>query len=112
MPTIQINGSINIGGNDENYQVQDIAEEVRKLVPHADIRFTGEVGEDPRNYRVNFDLLGALLPDFELQYTLATALEELHQKMLEHGFNAADFESDQFVRLRTLMKRLELIEAN
>ena len=74
--------------------------------------FTGEVGEDPRNYRVNFDLLGTLLPDFELQYTLAAGAEELHQKMLEHGFSAADFEGDQFVRLRTLKKRLELIEAN
>ena len=43
---------------------------------------------------------------------LAAGLEELHHKMLEHGFSAADFEGDQFVRLRTLKKRLELIGAN
>ena len=101
------NRAVNVGGNAENYQVRDVAEHVKRLVPQADVAFTGEVGSDPRNYRVRFDLLGSLLPDFELQYTLASGMDELHAKMVEHGFVAADFEGPQFVRLRTLQGRLD-----
>ena len=56
-----------------------------------------------------FDLLNALLPEFKLEYTLASGMEELHAKFVEHGFSTADFEGDQFVRLRTLQKRLDRI---
>lgn len=54
---------------------------------------------DPRNYRVKFDLLSQLLPDFKLQYNLKTGMEELYRKMVEHGFGKKDFEGDRFVRL-------------
>ena len=98
------NKAINVGANTENYQVRDVGDQVRRLVPSAKITYTGEVGADPRNYRVNFDLLYQLLPDFKLQYNLATGMEELHRKMVEHGFGKKDFEGDQFVRLRTLQE--------
>ncbi|MGA0174205.1 MAG: NAD-dependent epimerase/dehydratase family protein, partial [Phycisphaerales bacterium] len=103
------NRAINVGGNSENYQVRDVAAQVERLIPDAKVAFTGEVGNDPRNYRVRFDLLNRLIPDFKLQYTLASGMEELHRKMVEHGFGRADFEGDQFVRLRTLRKRLQLL---
>jgi hypothetical protein len=32
-------------------------------------------------------------------------MEELHRKMVEHGFGKKEFEGDQFVRLRTLKNR-------
>ena len=105
------NKAVNVGGNSENYQVKDVAKHVERLVPAATIAFTGEVGEDPRNYRVNFDMLGTVLPQFKLAYTLGSGMDELHAKMVEHGFNARDFESDQFVRLRTLSGRLDRIGA-
>jgi nucleoside-diphosphate-sugar epimerase len=94
--------AVNVGADDENYQVRDVAALVQELVPGADIEFTGEVGNDPRSYRVNFDLLSRLVPDFRLQYSLRSGMEELHAKLTEHGFSRADWESDQFVRLRRL----------
>ena len=103
------NQIVNIGGNAENYQVKDVADLVQELVPEANIVFTGEVGEDPRNYRVNFDKLGALLPDFRLEYTLRSGMEELFRKYKEHGFNREDFDGPQFVRMRTLKDRLQLL---
>jgi nucleoside-diphosphate-sugar epimerase len=99
------NKAINIGANTENYQVRDVGNQVQRLIPSANIAYTGEVGADPRNYRVKFDLLYQLLPDFKLQYNLATGMEELHRKMVEHGFGKKDFEGEQFVRLRTLKNR-------
>ena len=99
--------AINIGANSENYQVKDVGDQVQRLVPDAKITYTGEVGADPRNYRVKFDYLYSLLPDFKLAYNLASGMEELHRKMVEHGFSKKDFEGDQFVRLRTLKHRLD-----
>ena len=105
------NKAVNIGANNENYQVRDVADQVARLIPDAKIVYTGEVGADPRNYRVRFDRLGEVLPGFRLAYTLERGMEELHAKMVDHGFSAADFEGDRFVRLRTLRKRLDRIEA-
>lgn len=103
------NRIVNIGGNEENYQVKDVADLVKELMPDADIVYTGEVGEDPRNYRVKFDFLNELLPDFKLEYTLRKGMEELFEAFKRHNFKAEDFTSDQFIRLRMLKKRLHLI---
>ena len=94
--------AVNVGANDENYQVRDVAALVQELVPDARIEFTGEVGSDPRSYRVNFDLLRELVPGFRLEYTLRRGMEELHAKLVEHDFSLADWEGDRFVRLRRL----------
>jgi nucleoside-diphosphate-sugar epimerase len=104
------NKAVNVGGNDENYQVRDIADRVNELIPSAKITYTGEVGADPRNYRVKFDRLNKLLPDFKLQYNLSTGMEELHRKLTEHGFSKSDWLGDQFVRLRTLKGRLDRLK--
>jgi nucleoside-diphosphate-sugar epimerase len=101
------NKAVNIGANSENYQVRQVGDQVQRLIPSAKIAYTGEVGADPRNYRVKFDMLYRLLPDFRLQYNLVSGMEELHRKMVDYGFTKKDFEGDQFVRLRTLKKQLD-----
>lgn len=101
--------AVNVGANSENYQVRDVAEIVHELVPEAEIVFTGEIGHDPRDYRVNFDLLGDLLPGFRLEYTLRRGMEDLLDRFRSHGFTRADFEGERFVRLRTLRRRLSLL---
>jgi nucleoside-diphosphate-sugar epimerase len=100
------NQTVNVGGNQENYRVKDVADYVQRLLPDAEIVYTGEVGEDPRNYRVNFDRLEALLPDFKLAYTLESGMQELYDKYQAHHFNAQDFDGSQFVRLRTIKQQL------
>ncbi len=100
------NQSVNIGADAENYQVRDIADIVQRLVPGARIVYTGEIGKDPRDYRVDFAKLSRMLPDFKLEYTLEAGMKKLLAKYREHGFSAADFDGEQFVRLRTLRHRL------
>ena len=95
--------AVNVGANDENYQVRDVAALVQELVPEARIEFTGEAGNDPRSYRVSFDLLSQLVPSFRLEFTLRRGMAELHEKLREHGFSREDWEGDRFVRLRRLL---------
>jgi nucleoside-diphosphate-sugar epimerase len=104
------NKAVNVGANKENFQVRDVGNQVERLVPTAKITYTGEVGADPRNYRVKFEMLGRVLPDFKLQYDLQSGMEELHKKMVDHKFSKADFEGDQFVRLRKLKGRMQLLK--
>ena len=105
------NRAVNIGSNEQNYRVNDVADEVARLVPEADIVFTREAGEDPRDYRVCFDLLGELVPDFKPEFDLRSGMEELHRQMVDRGFRACDFEGDRYVRLRTLEGRLDRLNA-
>jgi nucleoside-diphosphate-sugar epimerase len=104
------NRAVNVGGNSENYQVRDVGDRVKTLIPSAKITYTGEIGADPRNYRVKFDLLNQLLPDFRLQYNLSSGMEELYRKLVDNGFTKKDWDGDQFVRLRVLKKRLNLLD--
>jgi nucleoside-diphosphate-sugar epimerase len=103
------NKIVNIGATDENYQVKDVADRVQKLLPEANIIFTGEVGNDSRDYKVSFDLLNKILPDFKLEYNLSKGMDELYQQYKTHHFSSEDFDGDQFVRLRVLKNQLNLI---
>lgn len=108
-PPKEFNTIVNVGGNRENYQVKAIVEKLQMRLPHTKVIFTGEVGADPRNYRVNFNKLSKLLPNFKLSYTIDKGIEELLSKYQTHKFTEADFLGDRFVRLRTLKKRMDLI---
>src|SRR6266508_4537755 len=110
-PELVSGRAINVGGNDENYRVREIADAVQQLVPEAEIVYTGEVGEDPRSYRVSFDLLGEIAPEFRLEPSLTAGLEELLAKLRQHRFSLADWEGARFVRMRTLRDRLERLTA-
>lgn len=103
------NRAINVGSNQENYQVKEIAAHVQRLISNASIIFTGEVGLDPRNYRVNFDLLNKTIPNFKLEYTLEKGMDELYQNFVSKEFTLQDFEGDKYVRLRTLKKMKPLL---
>lgn len=103
--------AVNVGHNAENYQVREIADKVQALVPNAKIAYAQQkTAADPRDYRVNFDLCAELLPGFRLEYNLMTGLEELHRKLIDHGFREADWTGDRFVRLRTLKGRLDRLQ--
>ena len=101
--------AINVGANEENYQVKDVADIVQQLIPSAKIVFTGEVGNDPRDYRVNFDLLGKVLPDFELEYSLLSGMKDLFEKLKSIHFSEKDFDGERFTRLKLLRRHLDKI---
>ena len=65
----------------------------------------------PDGRTIVFDLLGDLLPEFSLRYTLRSGMEELLERYRAHGFSRSDFDGPQFVRLRSLAARREGIAA-
>ena len=101
------NQAFNIGRNDANYQVREIAEEVAKLVPGATLEITGETGGDPRSYRVDFTKALTRLPGFAPQWTLERGCQEVFDWFQGDGLGGEVYDSRRFVRLKQLQHLLD-----
>ncbi len=64
----------NVGSNEQNYQIGDLGELVRELVPN--VRITSLATPDPRNYRVRFDKIAKTL-NFQPEYTVRDGVKEV-----------------------------------
>ena len=63
------NQILNVGRNDENFRVREIADFVVEVVPGCHVEYAPGGGPDPRCYRVSFDKINRLLPAFRPQWT-------------------------------------------
>jgi nucleoside-diphosphate-sugar epimerase len=82
----------NVGTDDQNFTVGEIAERVAQQVPETRIEYAPN-GHDLRSYRVTFDRIRSVL-GFEPQRTVDDAIGEVGQ-LIASGV-VADFRHDQF----------------
>ena len=98
--------AVNVGTDQWNYQVRDLAEAVAKAVPGTTVHINQNAPPDKRSYRVDFSLYRAIAPDHQPQVSLAQAIDELKTGMEAMGFDDPNFRSSQFMRLKVLEKHL------
>jgi nucleoside-diphosphate-sugar epimerase len=101
------NQAFNVGSDEQNYQVRDIAEVVRACVPGCGIRYAEGAGPDSRCYRVNFSKIHRTLPQFATRWSLHDGVCQLRDAYKHHGLRMEDFEGERFVRLKRLKALLE-----
>lgn len=102
-PGSTVNGrAFNIGRSDNNLQIRDIAEIVRRQVPGSRIAITGETGGDPRSYRVDFSRALRELPGFRPEWTVERGCEEIDRWLVERKLDVDQFQSRMYVRLKQL----------
>jgi nucleoside-diphosphate-sugar epimerase len=101
------NEAFNIGRNDANYQVRDIAQAVKSAFPQASLEITGETGGDPRSYRVDFTKAATRLPGFKPQWTLEDGVNEIAGWLGNNGLQDESFDTRLFIRLKQLKYGLE-----
>lgn len=94
--------AVNIGSNDWNYQVKDLAEAVAQVIPGVDISINKNAPPDKRSYRVNFDLFKKLAPGHQPQVDLVSSIRELKEGLEKIGFKDKDFRNSDFMRLNIL----------
>lgn len=94
--------AVNIGSNEWNYQVKDLAKAVADIVPGVDISINKNAQPDKRSYRVNFDLFSELAPDYQPKVDLMNTIEELKIGLESINFKDKDFHNSQFIRLKVL----------
>ncbi|MBL8550342.1 MAG: SDR family oxidoreductase [Hyphomonadaceae bacterium] len=101
------NQAFNIGRNDANYQVMDIANAVHKRFPDAKLEITGETGGDARSYRVNFDKALGGLPGFAPKWTVEMGADEVANWLRSNGLRDQAFDGRLFIRLKQLKHQME-----
>jgi nucleoside-diphosphate-sugar epimerase len=97
--------AFNVGRNDQNYRIREIAEIVKETVPGCEIAFADNAGPDKRNYRANFTKIGRVLPSFQPQWDARKGARELLQAYRAVGLKLEDFEGPRYRRIDQL-KRL------
>ncbi|MCL5434974.1 MAG: SDR family oxidoreductase [Patescibacteria group bacterium] len=99
----KINGEIiNVGFNENNFQIKDLVEEIQKSLKECKVVYTGEHGKDSRSYKVSFNKFKYLFPDFKQEWTLLKSIKDMVNRLKEANFNKDDFESGKFTRLVSL----------
>ncbi|MFC5833674.1 NAD-dependent epimerase/dehydratase family protein [Nonomuraea insulae] len=98
--------AFNVGGEQNNLTVAEIAEHVVAAVPGSELLITGETGADPRSYRVSFDRIRRALPGYHARWSVKEGAVELADAYRAHGLTAEDFRQ-RFTRLAWLADRRE-----
>jgi len=98
--------AFNVGRQDDNVQVRDIAEMVRDAVPGSVISLADSAGPDLRNYRADFSKLTGTFPDLRLRWSVRDGINELVGAYSKHGLTYEDFLSSRFVRVRRIRELL------
>ena len=94
--------SVNVGSNEWNYQVRQLAEAVAEVIPDVTVSINKNAMPDKRSYRVNFDLFKRLAPDYQPEMDLLSSIKELKNGLEEMGFNDPDFRNSSYMRLKVL----------
>jgi len=96
--------AFNVGTEQNNLTVAQIAAEVVEAVPGSRLVITGEAGADPRSYRVNFGRIRAALPGYHARWMVKAGAVELAAAYQQYHLTLRDFER-RFTRLARLSDR-------
>lgn len=94
--------AVNVGSEEWNYQVRDLAETVAKIIPGVHVSINQKAAPDNRSYKVNFDLFKKIAPDHQPQFDLEDSIKELQKGLNNMKFLDPDFRNSRYMRLKVL----------
>lgn len=101
------NQAFNIGSHTENYQVKDLAEIVRQVIPGCKVEYAGDHTPDPRSYRVDFNKFETSLPDFKFRWNAMTGAQYLYERIKEANLTLEQFQGRKYIRLKQIRHLLD-----
>ncbi|HPE47199.1 MAG TPA: SDR family oxidoreductase [Hyphomonas sp.] len=103
-PADNIRGqAYNVGSTEQNYRVIEIAQIVANEFPGCELE-VGQPSADNRSYRVNFDKIQRVLPDFKCQWTAELGAKQMRKVFEAIDMTEEDFRAAPFTRLKMLKK--------
>lgn len=106
-PKERISGQIfNVGSSEQNYRVIEIAQAVKAEFPGCELD-VGAKSVDNRSYRVSFDKIGRVLPDFKCEWTAQKGARQMREMFERIGMTEETFRAAPYTRLKMLMKHRE-----
>jgi nucleoside-diphosphate-sugar epimerase len=94
------NEAFNVGRDEDNHQIRDLAAMVERIVPDSTISFAPGASPDKRSYRVSFAKLRAALPGLEPRWTVEEGVREAYDAYVANGLEMDDFLSERFMRIK------------
>lgn len=93
--------TLNVGPRGANYQVRELAEVVARVFEGCELAF-GERGADNRSYRVSFDKVADVLPEWKPRWDVEAGAVQLRELFERVALTRDDFESRHYTRLRQI----------
>jgi nucleoside-diphosphate-sugar epimerase len=94
--------AVNVGSDEWNYQVKDLAQAVAKVIPDVNISINKNAQPDKRSYRVSFDLFKKLAPAHQPGVDLIASIRELKVGLETLEFKDGEFRNSKYMRLNVL----------
>ncbi|XPM58313.2 MAG: NAD-dependent epimerase/dehydratase family protein [Leptolyngbya sp. IPPAS B-1204] len=101
--------AFNVGRNEDNYRVREIAEIVEATIPGCKIEYASTAFSDSRCYKVDCRKLLDTLPEFQPQWNARSAAQQLYETYQQIGLTLDEFEG---IRYRRVSQLQHLIEQN
>ena len=101
------NQAFNVGSNDLNYRVLQLAEIAQKTVHGCELQVKAQASADQRTYRADFTKFASTFPHFKFDWTPERGGEELYAAFRSIQLNQATFTDKRFTRLKWLTHLLE-----
>lgn len=98
--------AFNIGNNEENYRIRDVADIIKEVVPESKVSFADEASADIRCYRVDCSKVSDTL-GFKTKWTVKKGAEQLLQAFDHTGLQLDEFEGAKYKRIAHLKGLLE-----
>jgi len=98
------NEAFNVGTTTENYQIRELAELVKAIVPGCHIEYAPDAAPDKRCYRVDCNKIARQLHGFKPQWTARRGVEELYEAYQAVGLTLDEFEGERFKRIAHVKK--------
>ena len=109
---------LNVGDEQNNLQVIDIAKTVQACLPGCELKFLAEnpeldqeglvrdrkvkQGVDTRTYKVSFAKIRNTFPGFKCDWTVVAGIKDLIEKLRSLGLTGEQFKNKNFYRLQKI----------
>jgi nucleoside-diphosphate-sugar epimerase len=100
------NQAFNVGRNEDNYRIRELAEIVEETVPGCSIEYAQDAGPDKRCYRVDCSKIVRTLPEFKPQWNARKGAQELYAAYQNVGLTLEDFEGARYKRIAHIQQLL------
>jgi nucleoside-diphosphate-sugar epimerase len=91
-------GIFNVGKNEENYKVIEIAEKIKEIIPNTQIEFSKDASKDKRSYKVNFEKIKNEL-GFIPSWKLDDGIKQVYNALREKQFTEECFKDKTYYRV-------------
>lgn len=99
--------AFNVGRDEDNHRVRDLAAMVEAAVPGARIAYAPGGGPDRRCYRVSFAKIRERVPAFVPRWTVERGIADLKEAYERYGITLADLEGGRLIRLGRIRELLD-----